>query len=233
MGDIHGLFVAALAVANLISWRANESGAYRDRSSEERFRRAFDAAPVAMALVSPAGELLQANDELRECVGHGRRGAVLGLRARRRPRRAGRELAARVRRPEVEQRYVRADGSLGWFIWRHSLDPRRRGRPDHYISQGVDITARKHAAERLDHQAHHDPLTGLPNRAHFDRALADALERRRDTNTRLAVLFADIDDFKVINDSLGHRAGDELLVAAAERLTAAVRARRHDRPLRR
>jgi diguanylate cyclase (GGDEF)-like protein/PAS domain S-box-containing protein len=219
---VHGLFVAALAVANLISWRANESARTATANSEERFRRAFDAAPVAMALVSPGGRLLQANDELRERV---------GAEAERfwdfAPAADRAELASswppESDGPEVEQRYVRADGSLGWFVWRHSLIRDAAGRPDHYISQGVDITARKQDAERLVHQAHHDPLTGLPNRALFDRTLADALERRRHTNTRLAVLFADIDDFKVINDSLGHRAGDELLVAAAERLTGAVR----------
>jgi diguanylate cyclase (GGDEF)-like protein/PAS domain S-box-containing protein len=219
---VHGLFVAALAVANLVSWRANESARAATASSEERFRRAFDAAPVAMALVSPAGALLKTNDELRERVGAGAAhfwdfapaAERAQLRASWPPESDG---------PEREQRYVRADGSLGWFVWRHSLIRDAGGHPDHFISQGVDITARKHDAERLDHQAHHDPLTGLPNRALFDLALADALERRRDTNTRLAVLFADIDDFKVINDSLGHRAGDELLVAAAERLAAAVR----------
>ena len=64
------------------------------------------------------------------------------------PRRAARELAARVRRPEGERRYIRADGSLGWILWRHSLIRDADGTPDHYISQGVDITARKRDAER-------------------------------------------------------------------------------------
>jgi diguanylate cyclase (GGDEF)-like protein/PAS domain S-box-containing protein len=219
---VHGLFVAALAVANLISWRANESTRAATASSEERFRRAFDAAPVAMALVSPAGELLQANDELRERVGSAATHFWdFAPAAERAELKASWPPASDA--PEVEQRYVRADGTLGWFVWRHSLILDSAGHPDHYISQGVDITARKQDAERLDHQAHHDPLTGLPNRALFDLALADALDRRKHTNTRLAVLFADIDDFKVINDSLGHRAGDELLVQAAERLTQAVR----------
>ena len=72
--------------------------------------------------------------------------------------------------PEVERRYVRADGSIGWFLWRHSLIRDAAGQPDHWVSQGVDITARKRDAERLDHQAHHDPLTKLPNRARFDAA---------------------------------------------------------------
>jgi diguanylate cyclase (GGDEF)-like protein/PAS domain S-box-containing protein len=219
---VHGLFVAALAVANLISWRANESARTASASSEERFRRAFDAAPVAMALVSPSGALLQTNEELRARIGSGAEHFWDFAPAADRE-----ELAAswppESDGPEREQRYIRPDRSLGWFIWRHSLIRDAEGRPDHYISQGVDITARKQDAERLVHQAHHDPLTGLPNRALFDATLAGALERRRTTNTRLAVLFADIDDFKVINDSLGHRAGDALLVAAAERLTGAVR----------
>ena len=117
---------------------------------------------------------------------------------------------------------MRADGTIGWILWRHSLIRDADGQPDHYVSQGVDITARKRDAERLDHQAHHDPLTGLPNRALFDRVLAEALERRT-SPAPVAVVFADIDNFKVINDSLGHRTGDELLVAVAERLAAELR----------
>ena len=178
-----------------------------------------------MALVDPSGRLLQTNRELREGTGRADTDELhfwdlvpaddrAELRASWPPESDG---------PETERRYVRADSSIGWILWRHSLIRDAAGRPDHYISQGVDITARKRDAERLDHQAHHDPLTGLPNRALFDRVLADALERRRETGSRLAVLFADIDDFKIINDSLGHRAGDELLVAVAERVGAVLR----------
>ncbi|HWK25363.1 MAG TPA: EAL domain-containing protein [Solirubrobacter sp.] len=215
---IHGAFVAALAVANLISWRANERVREATTRSEERFRRAFDAAPMAMALLAPDGRVLQANRELSELTGR----AVtwfweLAPVADREALQASWPPASDA--PEAERRYIRADGSLGWMVWRHSL----ARDPDHYISHGVDITARKQAAERLDHQAHHDPLTNLPNRALFDRELAAALERRHRTASRLAILFADIDDFKVINDSLGHGAGDELLIAAAERLSEAVR----------
>jgi diguanylate cyclase (GGDEF)-like protein/PAS domain S-box-containing protein len=223
--SIHGLFVAGLALANLISWRANEGARAATENSEARFRRTFADAPVAMALISPKGALLEANRELRERTGHEVTDDLrfwdlvpaddrAPLRASWPPESGG---------PEVEQRYIRADGSVGWILWRHSLIRDAGGRPDHYISQGVDITARRHDAERLDHQAHHDPLTGLPNRTLFDRVLDDALERRRETSSRLAVLFIDIDDFKVINDSLGHRAGDELLVSVAERLSTVLR----------
>ena len=221
---IHGAFVAALAVANLISWRANESIRGATGRSRERFRRAFDDAPVAMALVAPDGRLLQTNRELRERTGRRPDELRSGTWS---PPTTARQLRAswppESDGPETERRYVRADGSIGWILWRHSLIRDADGRPDHYISQGVDITARKRDAERLDHQAHHDPLTGLPNRALFDRVLADALERRRETGSRLAVLFCDIDDFKIINDSLGHRAGDELLVSVAERVGAVLR----------
>ncbi len=222
---IHGLFVAALAIANLVAWRANEHGRAATEHSEARFRRTFDDAPVAMALVSPAGSLLQGNRELRERTGHQ---VVEGLNFWDLVPADDREALEASwppegDGPEVERRYIRADGSIGWILWRHSLIRDADGQPDHFISQGVDITARRDDAERLDHQAHHDPLTGLPNRTLFDRVLADALERRRETSSRLAVLFADIDDFKVINDSLGHRAGDELLVSVAERLSGVLR----------
>lgn len=86
-----------------------------------------------------------------------------------------------------------------------------------------DITERKIAEESLQYQAYHDPLTGLPNRALFLDRLHQALARTSRQNSMAAVLFLDLDNFKVINDSLGHEAGDQLLLMVAERLCGCVR----------
>ncbi len=87
-----------------------------------------------------------------------------------------------------------------------------------------DVTEPKALANELEHRAFHDSLTGLANRALFGDRLSHALERRPGTRESLAVLFLDLDDFKTVNDSLGHGEGDRLLVGVAERLRSSLRA---------
>ena len=99
----------------------------------------------------------------------------------------------------------------------------RDGRP--WVQQGfiADISRRKEAEEQMAFLAYHDVLTGLPNRAMFDEHLEMALSRARRRASAVAVLYVDIDDLKLTNDSLGHRVGDELLQETANRLRSAVR----------
>jgi diguanylate cyclase (GGDEF)-like protein/PAS domain S-box-containing protein len=92
------------------------------------------------------------------------------------------------------------------------------------LGVSIDVTERERAEQRLSHMALHDSLTGLPNRSLFLDRLAHALTRGRREKTRCAVLFIDLDRFKRINDSLGHRAGDQILLESADRIAHALRA---------
>jgi diguanylate cyclase (GGDEF)-like protein/PAS domain S-box-containing protein len=97
------------------------------------------------------------------------------------------------------------------------------GEPMRMVGTVHDVTERKALENQLQHQAFHDPLTGLPNRALFTGRLRQALARAKRREGEVAVLFMDLDNFKVINDSLGHNAGDRLLVAASKRVRALLR----------
>lgn len=124
---------------------------------------------------------------------------------------------------DVEYRIVRPDGSI-----RHIHDrgfPVRNTEGRIYRIAGIasDITEQKSLETRLQKMAHHDPLTGLPNRALFYDRLTQALVRAKRNAQRVAVLYYDVDQFKRINDLHGHEVGDLLLRAVSDRLTATVR----------
>jgi diguanylate cyclase (GGDEF)-like protein/PAS domain S-box-containing protein len=119
----------------------------------------------------------------------------------------------------IEFRAPHKDGS--WRYLEHTInnlldDPDVRG----IVVTSRDITERKEFEEQLRHQAFHDSLTDLPNRALFMDRLEHALARMSRSEQCVAVLFLDLDNFKLVNDSLGHEVGDQLLIAVAERLKA-------------
>ncbi|MRW92780.1 EAL domain-containing protein [Duganella sp. FT80W] len=93
-----------------------------------------------------------------------------------------------------------------------------RGQTTHYVGVFSDITKAKESQEKLDHLAHHDPLTALPNRLLFNDRLQHALQRASRDGEQLALLFIDLDRFKNVNDTLGHHIGDELLKQVAKAL---------------
>jgi diguanylate cyclase (GGDEF)-like protein/PAS domain S-box-containing protein len=97
------------------------------------------------------------------------------------------------------------------------------GRIENYVGSFVDISERKASEDRIRHLAYHDPLTNLPNRFSLTERLTQALGSARRNDRRLALLLIDLDNFKTINDTLGHQAGDQLLIQVAERLSKAVR----------
>ena len=122
-----------------------------------------------------------------------------------------------------EYRIVRPDGSMVWVHDECVIVRTAAGEPLYRQGYLLDITQRKEAEERLGHLAYHDSLTGLPNRDLFSEHLEVALARVAGHGQGVAVLYVDLDDFKLVNDSLGHGAGDELLIEVARRLRSAVR----------
>ena len=121
---------------------------------------------------------------------------------------------------EMWQRRKDGEEFLGWIEINAVKDSRGGG--SHFVAVVNDITDKKRAEQELRYLANYDTLTGLPNRALLSERLSRAIVKARRQNTRVAVLFLDLDRFKDINDSLGHSAGDRILRAAAARLLAIV-----------
>ncbi len=206
--------------------------ANRERDeAEARFRGAFGDAPIGMALVGPEGGFLHVNNALCELVGYDQ-GDLLtksfqdithpdDLRAD--LEHACRVLAGEIRSYQMEKRYVHRRGHAVWIQLNVSLMRADDGTPRYFIAQMQDITERRALEVQLRDLAHHDPLTGLLNRAAFAERLDTSLALAGPDRVPVGVLFVDLDGFKLVNDGHGHAAGDQVLVEVAGRLAACLR----------
>jgi diguanylate cyclase (GGDEF)-like protein/PAS domain S-box-containing protein len=201
------------------------------RESEERFRSAFDHA-AGMALVASNGRWIQVNHSLCEMIGYEEEELLAtSLHAVTHEddiaallMQVSRLLEGKVKTFQMELRYMHKHGQAVWALVSVTLVRNSQRESTELIFQTQDITDRKRAEERLMHDAFHDVLTGLPNRALFMDHLKLSVERAKRRDSRLfAVLFLDLDRFKIVNDSLGHMVGDQLLVGIARRLETCLR----------
>ncbi|HVY65503.1 MAG TPA: EAL domain-containing protein [Gammaproteobacteria bacterium] len=204
----------------------------RLRESEERFSSTMELAAIGIAHVGHDGRFAYVNPQLCEMLGYSE-AELLGLTVAQitHPDDAGKTDDLRdqlrsgaIKSFKVEKRYLRKDGTPLWVGLTIAVKRDRRGRPAYDVSIVEDISDRKRAEEKIQYLATHDGLTGLPNRVMFTELLALAAERSRRYRRSFAVLFVDLDRFKIINDTLGHEAGDVLLREIAARLKDCVRA---------
>src|SRR5580693_3295092 len=217
--------LGALAAAE----RRNEALAAESRAAEERYRLIFERTPAGVYRTSLDGRFVECNPALAHILGFESATELAACNTRElyfdpddRERFLLR-LRADGQLTNYELRLRRKDGSTLWILENASIQRGRPGEPDTIEGTMVDITGRKHAESQIEYQAHHDTLTHLPNRALFLDRLTLAIAQANRRRSGLAVLFMDLDRFKVVNDTLGHSAGDRLLQQVAGRVRRAVR----------
>ncbi|MGI9056032.1 MAG: putative bifunctional diguanylate cyclase/phosphodiesterase [Pyrinomonadaceae bacterium] len=202
------------------------------RESEERFRSAFNYAPIGIALVSPTGCWLKVNHALCRILGYSEeeflaanfQSMIFAEDLSDTSAKIFELLSGKTPTCQMEQRYRHKAGNTVWAAWSVSTASAVTGEYPNLIFQIQDITDKKFAEEKLHYEATHDALTNLPNRAKFMSRLDQTLVRiQKDSAHKVSILFIDLDRFKIINDSLGHLAGDQLLFEIAGRLRECLR----------
>ncbi|WP_347985916.1 EAL domain-containing protein [Methylomonas sp. AM2-LC] len=205
----------------------------RLRESEERFHSAFEQAAIGMALVSIDGRFLQVNSSICEILGYTHEELLNTLLQDHVPvdhyeqslsRHLNKVLSNQLLsfQTEVQCQHKKVDRRV-WTLISVSLVRNDVNEPLYFIIQVQDISERKAAERKLLYIANHDPLTGLLNRVNFLEQFNQALSAMHRHDNKLALLFLDLDRFKLINDTLGHRIGDCLIKAVSERLKKAIR----------
>ncbi|MBA3260922.1 MAG: PAS domain S-box protein [Thermoleophilaceae bacterium] len=199
--------------------------------AQARFELAFDHAPIGVTLVSLEGNLLRVNDALCQMFDFGEED-LLGKSFQELTdaegldedlEELGRVFSGELRKYEMEKRYTKTDGSPVWALLSVSLMRGAEGEPRYFIAQVMDITERRRLEGELRHQADHDMLTGIANRRVFATELSRQLARDRRYGGESSLLIVDLDDFKDINDTMGHAVGDLVLQAVANLLSERVR----------
>jgi diguanylate cyclase (GGDEF)-like protein/PAS domain S-box-containing protein len=225
--DAGGKVVGSIGVHADISDRKRAEAALR--ASEQRYRALFERNLAGVFRTSVDGRILDCNDAFARIFGFYSRDEMLARRSALEfyddP--ADREeLIRKLRRDRTltnyEVRLRRRDGEPIWLLENVTL-VEEEGEPPVLEGTLIDITDRKRALELIHYQAFHDALTDLPNRLLFKDRLALALANAQRNRKQLAVMFLDLDHFKLINDTLGHSIGDQLLRAVAGRLRGCVR----------
>ena len=232
--DEQGTVIGALAINRDITPRKRAEAALKE--SEARLRLALDGAQFGVWERDLLLDTLSFDARCRELFGVPEAGAVQDM-LERVPLDDREQVEAAIGRaldPEhpdddyaTEHRLLHPDGKERWLSVRGQARFRGAGKdrvPVFLSGVVADVTERRVLSERLEQLAYFDPLTGLPNRALLHDRLTQAIAHARRTGNTFAVLFLDLDNFKVLNDSLGHTFGDQVLREVARRLSDAVRA---------
>ncbi|WP_354700502.1 hypothetical protein DSM112329_00781 [Paraconexibacter sp. AEG42_29] len=200
------------------------------RDADRQLRAAFDDAPIGMAMVGLDGRFTRCNAAIcaitgRSAIELARLGPFAFVHPDDVPAVAARftSLGSETDALTIEHRILHASGRTVWVQAQVTLMRDDEERPLYALAQVTDVSDRRVFEDRLRHMADHDSLTGLLNRRSFEVALESHLQRADDGPASGALMVLDVDQFKTVNDTLGHRAGDELILRLATVLTSIVR----------